>query len=214
MPHHIVRSVTIAGVLGLCAMLAPAAASAATGGINGTVTDAETHAAIEGAKVCAYETAAEHEVECTSTKANGEYTLAVLTAGTHYKVRFTASHYVTQWYQGETEWSSAASVEATGGVTPNINAAMAPVEEGPGLVSGRATNASNGQGAGGVEVCVYASGQHCRETNGNGEYTCQKFRWAPTRSISSLHRRVKKNREKRSAARRSPTTSSSPCRST
>jgi hypothetical protein len=175
MPHHIVRSVAIAAVLGLCTMLLPAAASAATGGINGTVTDAETHAAIEGAKVCAYETAAEHEVECTSTKANGEYTLAVLTAGTHYKVRFTASHYMTQWYQGETEWSSAASVEATGGVTPNINAAMAPVEEGPGLVSGRATNASNGQGASGVEVCIYASGQHCRETNGNGEYTLSEI---------------------------------------
>ena len=54
MPHHIVRTVTIAGVLGLCTMLLPAAASALpAGGISGKVTDTEAHP-ISGAEVCLY----------------------------------------------------------------------------------------------------------------------------------------------------------------
>ncbi|HEY5343338.1 MAG TPA: carboxypeptidase regulatory-like domain-containing protein, partial [Solirubrobacteraceae bacterium] len=43
-------------------------------------------------------------------------------------------------------------------------------EVGEGSVAGRVTSASNGQGAGGVEVCSYES-TRCVETNGNGEYT-------------------------------------------
>jgi Carboxypeptidase regulatory-like domain len=148
-------------------MLLPAAASAATGGISGTVTDAETSAPIIGAKVCAFETASEKSVECVETEAGGKYTIASLIAGTFYKVRFIATSHVTQWYEAAPEWSSAKQVEATGGVTPNIDAAL--TEEGPGSVAGRVTNASNGQGAGGVEVCDESG--HCVETNGNGEYT-------------------------------------------
>jgi hypothetical protein len=171
MPHHIVRSVTIAAVLGLCTMLLPAMASALPpAGIKGTVTDAETSAAVDGAEVCAYESSVETRVECAKTSAIGEYALEGLTAGSFYKVRFTASHYTTQWYQGAPEWSSATSVEAKTGLTPDINAAMAKIEEGPGFVSGRVTNASNGQGAGGVQACIYASETYCAETNGNGEY--------------------------------------------
>jgi len=55
-------------------------------------------------------------------------------------------------------------------VTEHINAQLE--EAGEGAVTGRVTNASNGQGAGGVEACVNTSeSRHCAETNGNGEYT-------------------------------------------
>jgi hypothetical protein len=164
------RAVAISGVLGLCAMLLPAAASALpTGGISGKVTDTETSEPISGAEACAYESAHEVSVKCGKTEPSGEYTIEGL-AEASYKVRFTASHYGTQWYFDQTSWSSATTVEVKSGVvTPSIDAAM--TEEGEGSVTGRVTSASNGQGAGGVEVCVYASGQHCVETNGNGEYT-------------------------------------------
>jgi hypothetical protein len=153
MRRHIPVTFILASLIALCAMLLPAAASALPGtGVKGTVIDAETSAAIGGAEVCAYESSVETSVECGKTSASGEYALEKLTAGSHYKVSFTASHYTTQWYQGAPEWFSAKTVEAESGLTPDINAAMAKVEEGPGFVSGRATNASNGQGAGGVEV--------------------------------------------------------------
>ncbi len=161
------RAVAISGVLGLCAMVLPAAASALLPtGISGTVTDAETSEPISGAEVCAYESAHEVSVKCEKTGAKGEYEIEGLAAAS-YKVRFTASVYATQWYSGQTNWFSASTVEVkTGVVTPNVDASLN--EEGQGSVTGRATNASNGQGAGGVEVCIEG---HCVETNGNGEYT-------------------------------------------
>jgi len=163
------RAVAISGVLGLCAMVLPAAASALSPtGISGTVTNTEA-TAIEGAEACLFESGSETLIACEKTNSAGKYEIIGSPAGS-YKVRFMASGYATQWYFDQTSWSSATTVEVKSGVvTPSIDAAM--TEEGEGSVTGRATNASNGQGAGGVEVCVYASGQHCVETNGNGEYT-------------------------------------------
>jgi hypothetical protein len=107
---------TLAALLALCAMLLPAAASALSPtGISGKVTDAETSNPISGAEACAYESAVETRVKCEKTNAGGEYTIEGLTTGSFYKVRFTADHYVTQWYQDETEWSSATPVEAKSG---------------------------------------------------------------------------------------------------
>ena len=168
MRRQIPATFILAGLIALCAMLLPAAASALPpGGISGTVTDAETSAPIIGAKVCAFETASEKLVECVETEAGGKYTIVKLTEGSSYKVRFIATSHVTQWYEGAPEWSSARPVEATGGVTPNIDAAM--VESGSGSIAGRVT--SNGQGVAGIRVCAEGHGESCTETGGGGEYT-------------------------------------------
>jgi Carboxypeptidase regulatory-like domain len=150
--------------------LAPAVAAAATGGIKGTVTSAETSKPIENAEACAYESASETQLKCAKTIANGEYEILGL-ADSSYKVRLTATGYATQWYQDQTSWSSAGTVEVTGNATtPAINAALE--EAGVGTVKGQVTNASTGQGAGGVEACASGSESYrCTETNGNGEYT-------------------------------------------
>jgi hypothetical protein len=149
--------------------VAPVASALPPTGISGKVTDAETSEPISGAEACAYESAHEVSVKCGKTEPSGEYTIEGL-AEASYKVRFTASHYGTQWYSGQTSWSSATTVEVKSGVvTPNVGASI--TEEGEGSVAGRVTSASTGQGVGGVEVCVSGSGTHCVETNSNGEYT-------------------------------------------
>ncbi len=155
------------GALGIGAL--PAVAAATTTGISGTVTN-ETGVGIEDADVCVYESTTETQLICEKTKANGEYEILGPPAGS-YKVEFSATGYATQWYFEATSWTLATPVEVqTSGVTPNINAELE--ETGEGTITGRATNASNGEGAGGVEVCAYGSGSsHCTETNGNGEYT-------------------------------------------
>ncbi len=165
MPHHIVRTVTIAGVLGLCTMLLPAAASALpAGGISGKVTDTEAHP-ISGAEVCLY-TESETRIECITAEASGDYKFEGLAAA-KYRVGFSASGFAPQYYKGVSSLSDATLVEVTTSVVPGIGAELEEVGEGS--VTGRVTSASNGQGAGGVEACD-GSGR-CVETNGNGEYT-------------------------------------------
>jgi hypothetical protein len=165
------RAVAIAGVLGLCAMLLPAMANAATGSITGHVTEGEG-AAITGAEACAFESAIEKSVACATTNGSGEYTIAGLAAA-EYKVRFTKTGFRIQWYNHMLIWSSATSVEVTsGGTASNINATM--VEEGEGSIAGRVTDASNGQGVGGFEVCASTFREYkrsCVKTGANGEYT-------------------------------------------
>jgi hypothetical protein len=99
-------------------------------------------------------------------------------AAAEYKVRFTKTGFRTQWYDHMPTWSSATSVEVTsGGTAFNINATM--VEEGEGSIAGRVTDASNGQGVGGFEVCASTYfevefGEYkrsCVKTGASGEYT-------------------------------------------
>ena len=91
----------------------------------------------------------------------------------------------------------------TGNVTEHIDASLE--ETGKGAVAGQVTNASNGQGAAGVSVFVRSEANHCTETNGNGEYAISGHSVGSYTIPSSLRRRAKKNREKKSAASRSPT---------
>jgi hypothetical protein len=166
MPHHIVRSVTIAAVLGLCAILAPAASALPAGGISGKVTDTEAHA-ISGANVCLYE---ENEtlIKCKAAEASGDYEFEGL-APAKYRVGFSASGFASQYYKGMSSLSEATLVEVTTSVVPNIDAELEEVGEGS--VTGRVTSASTGQGASDVEVCDEEELRHCVETGSNGEYT-------------------------------------------
>jgi Carboxypeptidase regulatory-like domain len=157
----------LAVLVGCMALFAlPSVASALPpGGISGKVTDTEAHA-ISGANVCLYE---ENEtlIKCETTNASGEYKFEDLAAA-KYRVGFSASGFAPQYYKGMSSLSEATLVEVTTSVVSNINAELEEVGEGS--VAGRVTSASNGQGAGGVEVCGDES-SHCVETNGNGEYT-------------------------------------------
>ena len=159
MRRHIPVTFILAGLIALCAMLLPAAASALPNtGVEGQVTDPSTHEPIVGAKVCATSNGGGGEKVCELTESSGKYKIEGLKTE-EYQVEFTAP-------QHEPKTST---VMVNSGAFTEVNAELEEV--GQGAVSGRATNASNGQGAGGVEVCVYASGLYCIETNGNGEYT-------------------------------------------
>jgi len=156
----------LTGLIALGAMLLPAMASALpTGGISGTVTDTEAHA-ISGANVCLYKEN-ETQIECKTADASGNYEFEGLAAA-KYRVGFSAGGFANQYYKDMSSLSEATLVEVTTSVVPNIDAELEEVGEGS--VAGRVTSASNGQGAGGVEVCSYES-TRCVETNGNGEYT-------------------------------------------
>jgi hypothetical protein len=158
MSHHI-RPVAIAGVLGLCAMLLPAAASALSPtGIKGKVTDSGTHTPISGAEVCATSKGGGAEKVCEHSNGSGEYKVEGLKEE-EYSVEFTASHHAPK----------TSTVTVRSGELAEVNAELEEVGEGS--VAGRVTNASNGQGAGGVDVCSNEESSHCVETNGNGEYT-------------------------------------------
>ncbi len=160
------------GMVALCAMLLPAAAGAViTTGISGKVTEAEApHAGVTGANVCVYtEFGALIECKTGVTNASGEYTIEESPG--KYKVGFNASGFTTQYYNGVSSLEEAQTVTVTSGkIAEHVDAELESTT--PGTITGRVTDASNGQGAGGVEACVYGpSGNHCAETNGNGEYT-------------------------------------------
>ncbi|MGO9247870.1 MAG: collagen binding domain-containing protein, partial [Solirubrobacteraceae bacterium] len=154
----LVRAVAIAGVVGLCAMVLPAAASALPNtGIKGSVTNSSTHSPIAGVEVCAVSIGGGAERKCAQTKPNGEYEIKELKEE-EYRVEFTASGYEQTSY----------SVKVKASETKEANVEL---NERTGNISGRVTNASNGQGLGGIEVCAQGTSGSCAETNGNGEYT-------------------------------------------
>ena len=164
----------LAIVVGLCSVLAlPAAASAATGGISGTVTNASTGEPLSFIEVCAFDATTSILDECEYT-VSGEYELEEVEEGTA-KVEFYSpfGEYVTQWYEGKATIGEADPVPVTAGLTTEeIDAAMVATY---GAISGTATDASNGSGIGGLVVCAQGRGETydggCQETNPDGTYT-------------------------------------------
>ncbi|HVO54728.1 MAG TPA: carboxypeptidase regulatory-like domain-containing protein [Solirubrobacterales bacterium] len=141
------------------------------GRIAGKVTDATTHAGIAGISVCAGEGG-----QCSSTDANGEYSISGLPADS-YTVGFYpgyGSPYLRQSYNGKAPFEPADTVSvAIGATTSNVNAAL---QEG-GRITGKVTDASTHAGISGVEVCPsmitnseYFPYYECAYTNASGEY--------------------------------------------
>jgi hypothetical protein len=143
----------------LLAMLLPAAAGAMSPtGIKGTVTDSSTHEPISGSEVCAVSKGGGSEKVCEHPNGSGEYKIEGLKEE-EYRVEFTAPAHKSLTHSVTVK-------------TDEVAEANAELEEvGEGSVTGRVTNASNGQGAVGVEVCANEELKHCVDTNGNGEYT-------------------------------------------
>lgn len=146
-------------VLSACGASAlPAVASALPNtGIKGTVTNSQTHSPISGVKVCAVAIGGGTEEKCAQTEPSGKYEIKELKAE-EYRVEFTASGYERR----------SSSIEVKAGETKEVNEEL--VEQ-TGAISGRVTNASNGQSLGGIEVCVQGSSAYCTETGENGGYT-------------------------------------------
>jgi hypothetical protein len=162
--HHgrsLAGVLSVAGLIALATMLLPAPASALSPtGVKGKVTDSSSHEPISGAEVCAVSNGGGSEKKCEPTDSKGEYEIKELKEE-EYKVEFTAPHHEPVVHTVKVESEKIAEV----------NAELEEVGEGE--VTGRVTSASNGQGAGGVEVCDESG--HCAGTNGNGEYTLRSL---------------------------------------
>jgi hypothetical protein len=174
------RRGTIGLLLALAALACvPAVASAATGGIKGTVTSAKApHSPIDRVLVCAFRTSGlveegEEEAEggCARTAFDGSYQLGGLIPG-EYIVEFWpgAANYVFEFWNDETEFSSADPVTVLGGAfTAGIDAELTP---GSGI-EGQA-RAPGGEPLAEVKVCVLTEegepAAECTETDGEGDY--------------------------------------------
>jgi hypothetical protein len=95
------------------------------GMIEGTVTDATTHAPLADAEVAAIG-AGEVEYGYALTNSSGQYTIAGLPTGA-YRVEFADSRYIAQYYNDQPTFASATSVAVLeGAATAGINAALVP----------------------------------------------------------------------------------------
>ncbi len=164
----------LALLLGL-ALASPAGASAAAGTIEGTVTDASTHAAIAGIEVCAYTLESEGtESVCSATKASGTYAIAL--APGKYVVEFSSPfgsglNYVTVYQGGAASLKSAEASPLTvtaGASDTGVDAAM---HQG-GHIEGRVAEAeAPGFALERIEVCaVGGEGFGCALTSAGGKY--------------------------------------------
>jgi hypothetical protein len=147
----------LVGCLALFALPSVASALPNTG-IKGRVTNSSTHSPIAGVEVCAVSIGGGTERQCGQTSSNGEYEIKELKEE-EYRVEFISTQYEQQPH----------TVEVKAGEIKEVNAELS---ERTGNISGQVTNASNGQGLGGIEVCANGTEyyERCAETNGNGEY--------------------------------------------
>jgi Carboxypeptidase regulatory-like domain len=95
--------------------------------IEGTVTDASTHAALPYIEVTALG-ADKIPAAFAITNATGQYTIAGLANGS-YAVRFTSGHYITQYFNDQPSFASANTLTVVQEKTATgINAALVPKE--------------------------------------------------------------------------------------
>ena len=137
------------------------AALQAAGKIAGTVTDATTHQTLAGISVYA---SGSNGYGYATTSADGTYTIGGLSSGA-YTVSFStngAASYLTQYYNGRSDSTSADEVTVSDGqATTAINAAMQP----GGAISGTVSDAQSGKPLSGASVTVYdASGDYVAST--------------------------------------------------
>ncbi|MGN6257942.1 MAG: hypothetical protein ACTHN3_09385 [Solirubrobacterales bacterium] len=152
----------------------PAAASAATGSIAGTVKDAVTLEGVEGVEVCVWSLEAGEEEEfsgCAHTETDGTYFFGGLQAG-EYKVEFWSQRrYQVQFYDHKATWSEADPVVVVAATTTEgIDADLQPSSE----IEGTVTASVGGAGIGEVEVCAWGIADErfggCTETQSDGSY--------------------------------------------
>lgn len=143
-----------------------------TGEIAGEVQSAGRGVALAGIEVCAGQSVPVGVIgACTHTDATGKYAITGLEAGTYHVAFFPnqGENYITQYYDGQTEASSANALPVKAGET--VSGVDAQLQEG-GTIPGIVTSAATGAHLAGVRVCVelISSIARCATTNGQGEY--------------------------------------------
>jgi hypothetical protein len=145
------------------------------GVILGTVREAVWAKPLANIEVCAYDLEQEELFGgCTSTNAEGEYTLRGLASG-EYLVEFsspgTGLEYAPQFYDQRASMLYADTVTVTDGkFTAGINGQL----EKAGDASGSVTNAATGKPLQGIEVCYFTRTEElvgCMPTDAAGEYS-------------------------------------------
>ena len=129
-----------------------------SGTISGTVTDSVSTAALEGITVSAVDSTGKY-VSTDLTSASGQYTLDTdLPTGTYNVTVLFPTNHLTKTVTG---------VAVTAGSTATVNLALDP----SGIISGRITNAANGQPLAGASVIATKPGSNgFATTNDTGYY--------------------------------------------
>ena len=149
----------------------PTGVVTSTGSIEGKVTTAG-ESAIAGISVRAYEASGgERLVGSTETDGSGHYSLPALKTGS-YKLEFSGSGYITQFYNGKATLAAADAVAVTLGTATRADATM---KAATGSISGTVSGASGGGGLGAIKVTAYLASTGVlaasSETDGSGKYT-------------------------------------------
>ncbi len=144
--------------------------------IAGRVTDATTHAGIEGVEVCARLRSEGFGGHCANTDRNGEYTITEVPTGS-YVVQFVVPFqsyldYASQYYDDKVSQTEAEEVTVMAGeAARGIDAAMQP----GGKITGVVTDTVTHDPIAGVEACAFRprEASRCDVTNSDGEYTIE-----------------------------------------
>jgi 5-hydroxyisourate hydrolase-like protein (transthyretin family) len=152
---------------------------AATGTIEGTVTDAVSKAGISGIEVCAWPGEGAEEPpelpfpECVQSDAKGAYVISGVPAG-EYIVEFSTPfnstiNYVSQFYAVAASFEEAEPVFVEAGAASTADAKMVH----GGSVSGHVTSVDSATPLQGIEVCAWRLSPEavgCAETDASGKY--------------------------------------------
>lgn len=161
----------------LCAlvicMVLPTVASAATGTIEGTVTDAVGKDPVANIEVCAYTAKSSTSGGCALTDSGGTYAIDPVQPGI-YVVEFWAIpslNYLRQFYDGAAREEEAEFVFVNGNETvTGIDAELQPGAK----LSGTVSDAQSHGPVDGVEICAYqvtTELSRCTSSNSGGTYT-------------------------------------------
>jgi hypothetical protein len=170
------RAVLLALMASLClAAFAPALASAATGSIAGTVTDASSGEPVEGAEVCAGPFDSEEGVEaCAHTETDGTYFIGGLDPASYRVWFWGGSQYVFEYFDGKRSWEDADPVEVpSGGKADGVDADL----DRTAAINGTVRASEDGLGVEAIDVCAYPidlaeeNFGRCAETAGDGTYS-------------------------------------------
>jgi hypothetical protein len=115
--------------LAVAITVGPAAASAASGGVSGTVTDETTQVGIEEIRVCAYPVSEDEWWECEFTGPGGFYQIGELPPGDYlleFSPRPSHLNYLVEYYDDQTDFELAEPVAVVeGSTTSGIDAELA-----------------------------------------------------------------------------------------
>jgi hypothetical protein len=141
------------------------------GSISGTVVDSDTGIAIQDSYVRAYSASTGQLAGSGYTDNSGNYSVAGLASGA-YKLDFSKTGYVHQWYNGKAGRDSATSVSVT---VPDTTAGIIMILVKGGSISGTISDRITGVGIAGANLHVMdrSSGEETFgvQTDSNGSYT-------------------------------------------